>query len=195
MKTTRKTFLLTTASLLLSAIFMSCDKSNKEQDEPDIPSGIIPEADGEIVTEGHVDLGLSVEWAACNLEAESCYDSGTIFMMVLKEGTPEDICGTDYDQASELLGENWRLPTKAQVEELSTKCRLHNTKYRGVDGLVITGPTKKAIFLPDEDYWIGTLDINTNELYYFKRNWTNINILTKRPISGCKIRPVYSDEW
>ena len=31
------------------------------------------------VSHEYVDLGLSVKWATCNIDAESCYDSGGCF--------------------------------------------------------------------------------------------------------------------
>lgn len=130
----------------------------------------IPTADGTIINEGAVDLGLSVQWAACNLGANTPWDEGDKFEWGNQSDyAPENICGTSYDQATQRLGEPWRLPTKEEAQELLSKCRWHLTEYRGVNGYTVTGPSGNAIFFPTEySYiylWTGTLDISSNKAY------------------------------
>lgn len=111
--------------------------------------------DGEVQIEGSVDLGLSVKWAACNLDekgfANDCTDIGSEFGWTEKNlnYAPEEIGGTSLDPATVILGETWQTPSSAQWEELLKKCRIHYTTYKDAVGYIITGPSRKAIFIPE----------------------------------------------
>ena len=102
------------------------------------------------VTHEYVDLGLSVKWATCNVGAEKPEDYGDYFAWgetTTKEtynwgtyldgnissnsdcGTDKDalkgvtdIAGTEYDAAKANWGGKWRMPTKAQQDELRNQC-------------------------------------------------------------------------
>lgn len=188
--------------------------------EPDPVEDNIPKEDGVLVTEGHVDLGLSVEWAACNLGSEWCWEKGVSYGFgYTKADCPESICGTEYDIATHNLGSEWRLPTKEQMLELAEKCRWNPTKYRGVLGIIITGPSGKAIFIPtnnkyswsSEDYWTGTLDLYSNDGIYmaiynkydsqnkwYVNGYCGFSTKERSPWDGyykCYVRPVYSEKW
>lgn len=91
-----------------------------------------------------VDLGLSVKWASKNLGAAQPFQYGGY-----------------YDRTAEYLnsywGEEWRLPTEKEFEELFTKCTvkyvdavLAGKEYMpDVAGyLMITGPNGNKIWLP-----------------------------------------------
>lgn len=91
-----------------------------------------------------VDLGLSVKWADRNLGAPSPLEAGGYYAfgetavkeeyswatyvncddgdMYLQHDLGESICGTKYDAARVILGEEWRMPTLAEAEELIAKC-------------------------------------------------------------------------
>lgn len=58
------------------------------------------------------------------------------------------------DAASMNLGAQWRMPTKAQFEELSSKCNVEWTQLNGVDGylFVLKGDNSKSIFIPAAGY-------------------------------------------
>lgn len=94
-----------------------------------------------------VDLGLpsGIQWASCNLDAESMYESGSYYTWgyvrpdySLNSSAPwwydkdhrynrvGDLAGTDYDAAHVRLGGHWRMPTKADMEELLNNCRTVN---------------------------------------------------------------------
>lgn len=163
-----------------------------------------PTKDGEIVTEGHVDLGLSVEWAACNLGASSPQELGNTYKWGDQSTNCElDICGTSYDQATDRLGKDWQLPSYDQAKELIDRCRWTYTQYRGIYGYIVTGPSGKAIFLTNRIqysgfnytyYWTGTCDVKTNNAYALEiNNNDNYYIITKdRSASNAMyIRPVY----
>ena len=55
---------------------------------------------------------------------------------------PED------DAAYVNWGENWRIPTKAQQDELRGNCTWTWTTQNGVNGHLVTGPNGKSLFLP-----------------------------------------------
>lgn len=79
-----------------------------------------------------VDLGLSVKWANCNV--------GTNYA----EGY-----GDFYECDSNIpWGSNWRLPSYSEIVELHENCIWTWTEQRGINGMLVTGPSGKSIFLP-----------------------------------------------
>ena len=60
----------------------------------------------------------------------------------LKTIQPED------DVASSKWGNKWRIPTKAEMEELITKCTFTSSCQNGYNGVTVQGPSGKSIFLP-----------------------------------------------
>lgn len=115
---------------------------------------------------GHrwVDLGLSVRWAEYNLGGDDdplspggLYKWGAISPVTTADantGYPPvaltDISGSEYDAATALWGAPWRLPTKAEMEELlSSSCTPVWTSDYGYE---ITGSTGASIFLPAAGY-------------------------------------------
>lgn len=49
-------------------------------------------------------------------------------------------------------GSNWRMPTKAEQEELLNKCSWEWTEQNGINGCKVTGPNGNYIFLPAGGY-------------------------------------------
>ncbi len=120
-----------------------------------------------------VDLGLSVKWAPYNLGASSQTTDGDFIcwgelvekyyshiynykFLEIPESEwgnkwPEpkevqildDISNTEYDAAKFLWGDGWRIPTKAEMQELIDKC---TWKWTG-SGYTVTGPNGNSIFL------------------------------------------------
>lgn len=94
--------------------------------------------------DGHeyVDLGLSVLWATCNIDANSPEEKGTEFPFVYPNWYSKDdngkswyrmfssldlkpdntICGTYLDIARNKWGNYWRLPSKDEFSELWLNC-------------------------------------------------------------------------
>ena len=80
-----------------------------------------------------------------------------------------EISGSRYDVAHVNWGNNWRMPTKADVEELMESCVFISgnvTKYSPEgdlldeeyhSGNVAIGPNGNAIFFVNSDFWTGTL--------------------------------------
>ncbi len=125
----------------------------------------------------YVDLGLpsGTKWATCNVGAEKAWDYGEYFQFgALKPDAPTPFDGQStvqpitgnakYDVASALWGEGWQMPTKAQMEELNTKCRWNWVPMGGKKGYLVTGPNGNTIFLPAAGIYYG------GEYLYFAGN-------------------------
>lgn len=161
---------------------------NENLENPELP---------EVLKHEYVDLGLSVKWATCNVGANTPEESGNLFAW--GETKPKEIYNWDTyllctslnnepveflkyndkgtnlapedDAATVNWGGSWRMPTKAEMQELVEKCTWVWTIQNGVDGFVVTsrveGYKNKSIFLPavendiysNSSYW-------SNELYY-----------------------------
>jgi hypothetical protein len=133
-----------------------------------------------------VDLGLSVKWASWNVGANSPEERGGQYAWgetEIKhkcEGSNyehwgatlgRNICGSEHDVASKKWGDDWRMPTESEINELISQCTWTWITYKGVDGYKVVGRNGNSIFLPmtgwrkegyiaDRDkglYWAGTL--------------------------------------
>lgn len=73
-------------------------------------------------------------------------------------GTPDKKSTLDLsdDAARQNWGGSWRMPTKAEMEELISKCTLTDTTVNGVGVLKITGPNGKYIIMPYNQFMLGT---------------------------------------
>ena len=118
------------------------------------------------VINGHewVDLGLpsGLKWATCNVGAsnpgdygnyyawgetstKSSYDSSNCSTWEQNIG---DIAGTSRDAARVNWGGRWRMPRKAEIDELLNNCTWTWTTQNGNNGCRVTGPNGNSIFLP-----------------------------------------------
>ena len=118
-------------------------------------------------TEYDVDLGLpsGTLWATCNVGAQNPWDYGDYFAW--GEVTPKEVYSWDtytygdspttldaaHDAATVNMGSNWRIPTKAEFQELFDNCEWEWTSDyngKGVSGYIVwdTYFHKTHIFLP-----------------------------------------------
>ena len=125
----------------------------------------------------YVDLGLSVKWATCNVGASSPEDYGNYYAwgeMSTKSTYYDnnsktygkrmnDIKNSQYDAARANWGGTWRLPTKAECQELVDKCTWKWTTRNGVKGYKVTGPNGNHIFLPAAGYRYGSSLLSAGE--------------------------------
>lgn len=126
---------------------------------------------GRINGHDYVDLGLSVKWATCNVGASRPEDYGNYYacgeIQTKSEYTEENsltyekeignISGNSrYDVARAQWGGSWRLPTKAECEELLKNCKWEWTTEGGHKGRRVIGPNGNSIFLPAAGYRYGT---------------------------------------
>ena len=136
-------------------------------------------------TNGHeyVDLGLpsGLKWATCSVGASKPEDYGNYYAW----GETETKDTYDYDNSltyglsiSELesqgyidgkgnltpahdavtanWGGAWRMPTKAEFEELKNNCSWKWTTQNGVNGYKVTGTNGNSIFLPAAGFRFGS---------------------------------------
>ena len=168
----------------------------------------------------YVDLGLSVQWATCNVGADSPVEYGDYFAWgetetkkAFSEETYTFILSPDvltrrYDAATANWGEGWRMPSKQEANELCEECTFVRKKINGVAGLLITGPNGNSIFLPagglrrytytsspifDGYYWSATLypyDKESEYAYEFYFYKESLFITNRIRCEGILVRPV-----
>ena len=184
---------------------------------------------GPTLTAGQVvDLGLSVYWASCNLGAEKPEDYGDLFSWgETKSKTSffqstyslfdyqstncidigDNICGTEYDAARALLGEDWRLPSKNELEELLNNCTWEWTQINNINGYRVQGNNGNSIFIPAAGYnplgvhisigqWLGYWSGNSsgeNRAKVMMKLGGNPVFSTIERWCGLSIRPVTSN--
>lgn len=116
-----------------------------------------------------VDLGLSVKWGGWNIGAYSPEEHGNLYSwgeiepkstysfdtyLYLNNRTGawsyigDEISGTQYDVASMKWGNGWRMPSRAEAEELIALCTKEHTRYNDIEGYFYIGPNGNSIFIP-----------------------------------------------
>ena len=123
---------------------------------------------GTINGHDYVDLGLSVKWATCNVGASQPHGYGTCYAWGETSAKSvytsdnsrtydkymSDISGnSNYDAARANWGGSWRMPTKAEMEELEDNCTWTWTTQNAVNGYKVTGLNGNSIFLPAAGYY------------------------------------------
>ena len=169
---------------------------------------------------GHewVDLGLpsGTKWATCNVGAESPEDYGDYFAWGETEPkssyyesnytysiNPTEL-PLDKDAAHVNWGGDWRMPTKAEQDELWEKCTWVRGTMNGVEGYTVTGHNGKSIFLPTTGYrynydleqegatgyyWSSSIKPNDYSSAYYLRFGSN-DLYRDRRYFGLSVRPV-----
>lgn len=135
----------------------------------------ISEASGTIDGHEYVDLGLSVKWARCNVNANQPQDNGiagtspTAYMYSDEElhsfivnngfwssqGKYFEFAGNiDYDWATYYWGNSWHSPSKTEIEELKNNCIYEPYELNGVKGAkIISKINGNSIFIPLAGVW------------------------------------------
>lgn len=106
------------------------------------------------------------------------------------------------DAAHVNWGGEWRMPTKAELEELREKCTWMPAKINGVSGREITGPNGNKLFLPYSGYcsegkypgggqascWSNTS--SSFRAYYLTCNWSGYYVVADLRCFGFTVRAV-----
>ena len=142
-------------------VFTGCKKD--QEDENNGGGGVT--VSGTIAGHDYVDLGLpsGTKWATCNVGASTPEEYGNYYAWgetsTKTEYTEEnsvtygqqmsDISGNaQYDAATANWGSTWRIPNRAEVEELIDNCTWTWNTQNGVNGIKVTGTNGNSIFLP-----------------------------------------------
>lgn len=132
--------------------------------------------EGSVNGHDYVDLGLSVKWAKTNLGTSTEYGYGNYYAWgetITKtsywiddykffnrktwtiNAPTTSICGTNYDAATLYWGNDWRMPTKEETEELLNNCTWEESVQNGISGFKVIGKNGKYIFLPKTGSFTG----------------------------------------
>ena len=175
----------------------------------------------------YVDLGLpsGLKWATCNVGASSPEQAGRYFAWGETKGyTGEQVnYGRRYfdsesykaasisadltlkqDAAHVNLGGNWRMPTKAEYQELIDNCTsTWTTNYNGtgVKGRIFTSKTNgNSVFFPASSYcYLSVVDEGSGGEYW-AASWVPSNEATNCAWyfnfdSGSTVELVYNDRY
>lgn len=167
--------------------FASCDIYEfTPGPDPDAFQGVIETAD-------HVDLGLSVEWAGCNIGAKKPSQAGDYYACgedtvrvyySVDDYIVDDVvvcrgykaATSKFDPARTKLPEGYRMPTDKQVQELIDNCTIQYCTYERVPGFAVTGPNGKSIFFPCAGYKAKDKTVNNaGNPTYQATYWFTIN--------------------
>ena len=173
-----------------------------------------------------VDLGLpsGTIWAACNLGAsspEECgyyyawgetepkdkytwgnykFETQNNFIKNFEKYNKEDgktILDSEDDAAHVVLGGEWHMPTKKQIEELLYNTTIEKSELKGVEGILIKSRINdNTLFFPFSGYKSGGDIIGKGKLTYY---WSS-SINEKYPDNAISIDSDYydrhkSDDW
>lgn len=133
------------------------------------PNDTISEASGSVDGHEYVDLGLSVMWARCNINATQPQNAGLfadipynnlsleeqislLQSMGLYSATQsiKELGGNaSFDLATERWGNNWKTPSDSEWIELRDNCNFEAYELEGVTGVkAISQINGKSIFIP-----------------------------------------------
>ena len=209
--------------LALSSFLVSCGDSKNdpynghEYVDLGLPSGIKwatcnvgatkPEEFGGYYAWGETEEKSNYDWSTykwCN----GSYDSQTKYCTDRDYGRVDNktTLASKDDVAHVKWGGTWRMPTKAELDELRNNCTWTWTILNGVKGYKVTGPNGNRIFLPAAGYrdgaeansrgcngyyWSSSLDGNLSSLacyLYFGSGYCDWNYGSR--YYGPSVRPV-----
>ena len=148
-----------------------------------------------------------------------CNGSNAFYNQSLTKYNYSETYGVVVDNVNELeevddaayvnWGENWRMPSYEQIQELANNCTITETTLNGVSGYNFVGPSGQSIFFPVVGYYNddpSSSGSSTTSSYYWSRVLdeqspyaaqcmnmvTSFNVLygMASRCQGCSIRPV-----
>ncbi|MCR5130097.1 MAG: hypothetical protein K6C10_01375 [Prevotella sp.] len=95
-------------------------------------------------------------------------------------GTVDNLTGLEIsdDAAYVNWGNNWRIPSKDQWDELETECTWTAASKNGWGGFEVTGPNGNTIFLPNGGEYAGSSTINKGSVGYY---WSRTVVTENKP--------------
>ncbi len=89
----------------------------------------------------------------CGTESDALFADGIITKNAMENWNGSIAGNTKYDAATAIWGGSWKMPTKAQMEELINLCTWTYTNSGGGNGgYTVTGKNGNSIFLPMGGY-------------------------------------------
>ena len=166
-----KKLLLFFAIVSVVGMLASCNGNGKAAEATSEENSAEAEEVGMVQGYCYVDLGLSVNWATCNVGANAPEEYGNKYgwgetkakesdfnfdnkYKVDEEWTKYNYTDSlttldkDDDVATSNWGTEWRMPTKDEMQELVDKCTWTIKDNKGFE---VKGPNGKTIFLPIND--------------------------------------------
>ncbi len=166
-----KKILLFFAIVSVAGMLASCNGNGKAAEATSEENSAEAEEVGMVQGYCYVDLGLSVNWATCNVGANAPEEYGNKYgwgetkakesdfnfdnkYKVDEEWTKYNYTDSlttldkDDDVATSNWGTEWRMPTKDEMQELVDKCTWTIKDNKGFE---VKGPNGKTIFLPIND--------------------------------------------
>ena len=127
-----------------------------------------PEEYGGYYAWGETEEKSNYNWSIykyCN----GSYNSMTKYCTSSSYGTVDNktTLEPDDDVAHVKWGGSWRMPTKAEQNELRNNCTWLWTTLNGVNGYSVTGPNGNSIFLPVAGYRYGAEVLNQGSYGYY----------------------------
>lgn len=149
----------------------NCENScgdNCSNSSNNTPNNNISEASGSIDGHDYVDLGLSVKWARCNLNASNPQQVGLkrknpinylqeneVVQLLVSLGYwntsgDKEFAGIEQmDFVTQEWGSRWYTPSKTEWKELKDNCNYEEYELEGVSGVKLTSRINgRSIFIP-----------------------------------------------
>ena len=128
----------------------------------------VPEEYGGYYAWGEAEEKSNYDWSTYKWRNGS-YGSMTKYCTKYYYGTVDNktVLDTMDDVAHVKWGGTWRMPTKAEQDELRNNCTWEWTTQNGVNGYKVTGSNGNSIFLPAAGYRYGTEAISRGSYGYY----------------------------
>ena len=172
-----------------------------------------PEDFGDYFAWGETTAKSDYSWSTYKW-CEGSLDTQTKYCTDSDYGTVDNKTTLDLsdDAAHVNWGTSWRMPTKAELNELEDNCTWTRTTLNGVKGCIVTSKTNgNSIFLPAAGsrsnsgldyvgsngyYWSSSVSTSHSDDAYdlwFFFNSVHMGIASGRRYSGLSVRPVLAD--
>ena len=87
-------------------------------------------------------------WEHAPFNNGDSYYNADAFKLVKDTVCPNGILAKEFDAATQIMGGNWRMPTKGDIQELLYNTDNKWTQVNGVNGFKFTGSNGNYIFIP-----------------------------------------------
>ena len=152
---------------------------------------------GDYFAWGEVEPKTEFSWETYKWYNSSLGDVSKYYMEY-QYGRPKNsvVLGSADDAATVNWGEDWRMPTRSEIKELTTNCTWTLTSEGGVEGWRVSATNGNSIFLPigPSSYWSSSLSetANTSSKYSDCLNVSSssYSLSTSYRYSGKVVRPV-----